>query len=338
MTSEGIKGILVKGVGGLYGVRPLSVSDSMEETVLCRARGVFRHENITPLPGDFVRILPDGSGTENTGGERGKDVRGVRVDYVIDEILPRKNSLIRPPLANLTHLFVMIPAAKPAPDLLTADKLISIAEHSGIEPVIVINKADLDPVGGEKILTSYRAGGFAAFALSAGSGEGVAELERYIGTLAEQENVIAAFAGASGAGKSTLMGRMFPELKLMTGSLSRKTQRGRHTTRAVELFPVKVGEGSLLLADTPGFSMLDFARFNFYPSADLPETFREFLPFLGKCRYTRCTHTKEEECAVLEAMREGKIASSRHASYCVLYEDFRKKPDWKRNREGLLHE
>lgn len=311
--------IITKGVGGLYEVRPLSASP--DEVFLCRARGVFRHEKLTPLPGDNVRIVPS---------EEGRD------EYVIDGILPRRCALIRPAVANLTHLVVVIPAARPEPDLLTADKLISIAEYCAIEPVIVVTKADLAPERAEEILAAYRLGGFDAFALSAVSGSGIEPLRAYLASLGESgKTAIAAFAGASGAGKSTLLSHLFPEKHFTTGAVSRKTERGRHTTREVELFPAG---GSLMVADTPGFSMLDFTRFNFYPSAALPTTFREFVPLLGKCRYTKCTHTKEEDCAVRAALARGEISRSRHESYCALFADFRQKPDWKRRQEGMLNE
>lgn len=311
--------IITKGVGGLYEVRPLSAPRS--EVLFCRARGVFRHEKLTPLPGDTVRIQPAGEESD---------------EYVIDEILPRRCALIRPAVANLTHLFVVIPAARPEPDLLTADKLISIAEYCGIESVVVVSKADLAPEKAAEILASYRLAGFEAFGISAVSGEGVPALGTFLSSLGSAEKTaVAAFAGASGAGKSTLLARLFPGMHFATGSVSRKTERGRHTTREVELFPA--GD-AVMVADTPGFSMLDFTRFNFYPSAALPLTFREFVPFLGKCRYTKCTHTKEEDCAVLAAVARGEISRSRHASYCALFEDFRQKPDWKRRQEGMLNE
>ena len=146
MTDTKQKGILIRGVGGLYGVRPLPLSPGAS-ICLCRARGVFRHENITPLPGDTVLFSRD-SDAPLTADNRD-------AEYVIDEILPRRNTLVRPPLANLTHLFLMIPAARPAPDTVTADKLIAIAEVSGIEPVIVISKEDLDPEKAEELAARF---------------------------------------------------------------------------------------------------------------------------------------------------------------------------------------
>jgi len=322
---NGQKGILIRGVGGLYGVRPLPLVPG-GSVCLCRARGVFRHENITPLPGDAVLFSRD---SDVPAAEDNRDA-----EYVIDEILPRKNSLIRPPLANLTHLFLVIPAARPMPDLVTADKLISIAEADGIEPVILVSKRDLDPARADEILGIYRKAGFDAFSVSVQQPDSIDELRQYITSLsASTEAMTAAFAGASGAGKSTMMSHLFPGLSLKTGDVSRKIQRGRQTTRHVELYEFETEQQVCLIADTPGFSLLDFTRFNFFDPAELPETFREFRPHLGNCRYTKCTHLKEEGCAILEAVARGEIAPGRQESYCAMYADFKKKPDWQRRRE-----
>ena len=318
MTKD-VRGIILKGVGGLYGVR----LDRMEKTdregiILCSARGVFRHENITPLPGDEVLLRYGGMGEDT---------------YVIQEILPRRNSLVRPALANLSHLFVVIPAANPKPDLLMADKLISAAEDKEIEPVIVISKTDTNGESALEIENIYKTGEFFVFSVSCTTGEGVEALYRYISQVAAQSRVTAAFAGVSGAGKSTLMRTLFPSLQLKTGEVSRKIQRGKHTTRHAELYPVACGEAYCFIADTPGFSMLDFARYLSIAPEELPYTFREFAPCLGNCRYTKCMHTKEEGCAVLEKMAAGGIAPSRHAHYCAILEEIRKNPQWKRRRD-----
>jgi len=318
-------GIVIRGVGGLYGVRPLPLSPG-SPLCLCRARGIFRHENISPLPGDIVLFSRD------SDAPTAQDNRNA--EYVIEEILPRKNALIRPPLANLTHLFLVIPAARPAPDLITADKLIAIAEVSGIEPVILVSKRDLSPQYAEEIRLIYKRAGFLTFTLSADEPETVDALRNCILSLAQkEETVTAAFAGASGAGKSTMMTRLFPELALKTGEVSRKTERGKQTTRHVELFAFEAEDRVCLIADTPGFSLLDFTRYNYFDPADLPESFREFRKHIGTCRYTKCTHTKEEGCSILNAAAACEISPQRHESYCIMYEDFRKKPDWQRRRE-----
>ncbi len=318
-------GVIIRGVGGLFGVRPLPLVPG-EEILLCRARGVFRHEKITPLPGDTVRFFRD---SEAPPTEDGKTAA-----FVIDEILPRKNSLIRPPLANLTHLFLVIPAARPMPDLHTADKLISIAESAAIEPVVLVTKRDLDPARAEEIAEIYRRAGFTAFVLSADDPDAILTLRQYTASLAaEGRTVTAAFAGISGAGKSTLMTKLFPGLSIKTGEISRRAERGRQTTRHVELYPFEESGNVCLIADTPGFSILDFTRFNFFESATLPETFREFRKHIGLCRYTKCTHTKEEGCSILEAVHSGEIPKERHESYVEIFTELKKKPDWKRRQE-----
>ncbi len=317
MNEKQFKGIIIKGIGGLYNVRPLSdfsVNTSADGTVPCRARGVFRHDGITPLPGDIVSC-------EITSEEP--------CEGVINEIEERKNSLIRPALANLTHLFIVIPATKPRPDLLTADKLVSAAEDKGIEPVIVITKEDLDEKETERIASIYRTGGFFVFTLSGHTGEGVSALLSFMEENAKTQ-LTAAFAGVSGAGKSTLMAKLFPSLSLKTGEVSRKIERGKHTTRHAELYPVKVMNSTCFIADTPGFSMIDFARFNFTDREGLPYTFREFESLIGECRYTKCTHTKEEGCAILEKVKSGEISKNRHESYIAMLEEINKNPPWKK--------
>lgn len=328
---EKVKGILIKGVGGLYEILP---ADSEKETVLSRARGIFRLEGVSPLAGDDVLISPANSIEEEVLNKEERDA-----GWVITDIQPRKNDMIRPPMANLTHLFVVVPCASPKPDLLMADKLTCIAVHKNITPVFVINKMDMDPEMNERICHMYALAGFPAFPLSAATGEGVDALEAYLQTEAEKAQkagspMRAAFAGVSGAGKSTLMTRLYPDLQLKTNTVSAKIERGRHTTRHVELYPVKAGEHTYFLADTPGFSMLDFTRFNFLTAEELPESFPEFADCIGDCRYTKCTHTREEGCAVLEKVRRGKMEESRHQNYITIREEILKKPEWKRQKEA----
>ena len=212
--------IITKGVGGLYTVRRPDGS-----TVACRARGSFRHDGITPLVGDRVTLVED--------GEQG---------FVIDAICERKNALIRPPMANLDCIFVTMAAASPAPILTTVDKLTAIAEHNQIEPILVITKSELRADYAEELRALYASCGFSAFAVSAVENTGINALEQYIKE--ELGGKIAAFAGASGVGKSTLLNRLFPTLALSTSEISRKIERGRHTTRQVELFALSESETS----------------------------------------------------------------------------------------------
>ena len=324
------KGKILQGVGGLYTIALAHGGTPLDgQTVVCRAKGAFRHEGMTPLPGDDVVVgYEDTALLARDGGFcAAEDGSGLR----IEDILPRRNALIRPPMANLEVLFVSMAAAAPAPLLPVVDKLISIAEHNHIAPVIIVGKADLDTERAEAIRALYAHAGFDAFAVSCERGEGIDAVAQYV-----KQNLggkIAAFAGASGVGKSTLMNALFPSLSRMTGEISHKNARGRHTTREVTLFALSdlLGDDTVeggYIADTPGFSMLDFTRFDFFDKEDLPETMREFLPLIGNCRYTKCSHTKEEGCAILQAVREGAIPQSRHASYVELYDTLKQKKKW----------
>ena len=310
-----VKGKIINGVGGLYTVRLLD-SEALPagSRVKCRARGSFRHERLTPLPGDNVTLVcSEGDG---------KDA----YSFVIDSIDNRRNALIRPPMANLDYLFITMASASPSPSLATVDKLIAIAEFNEIEPVVVITKNELSPSVADEILASYRRCGFTCFSVSAVEGIGIEAIDSFI-----KENMsgkTAAFAGASGIGKSTLLNKLFPHLSLTTSEISRKIERGRHTTREVELFCLSEDIDCGYIADTPGFSMLDFERFDFFSKDDLPLTFREFQPLIGSCKYTKCSHTKEEGCAIVEAVKSGDIPLSRHNSYVELFDTLKAKKKW----------
>ena len=230
-------------------------------------------------------------------------------------------------MANLDLLFVTVAAAAPAPDPETVDKLLCIAVHNGIRPVVIVNKCDLDGNGAKKLAGVYRAAGFPVFEVVGKTGEGVPDLADYIDR--ELPGKLAAFAGASGVGKSTLLGRIFPSVAFETGDISQRIERGRNTTRHAELHPLSEGADGGYLADTPGFTMLDFEQFDFFGLDDLPMTFPEFEPYIGKCHYTDCTHTKEDDCAIRAAVKAGAIPESRHRSYCALYEVLKKKKKWK---------
>ncbi|MBQ4556684.1 MAG: ribosome small subunit-dependent GTPase A [Clostridia bacterium] len=294
-------GKIIKGVGGKYTVK------CGGELFTARARGVFRHEQISPEVGDNVTLR-----IENEG------------DAYIEDIAERKNLLIRPPMANLDYMFITASAARPAPIPATLDKLSAICVHSDIIPVFVITKCDLDREIGEKLAAMYRHSGFTVFTLSAEDGEGIEELRSFLSENLKDKT--AAFAGASGIGKSTLLNAIFPDLSLATGGISEKIARGKHTTRHVELFEAFGG----MIADTPGFSMLDFMRFDFMTAEDLPYAFPEFEEHLGRCRYKKCTHLCEDGCAVVEALHSGDIEASRHESYVELYNILKDKKAWKK--------
>ena len=311
------EGKIISISGGLYKIK----LNKLNKYVFCRARGSFRHSGLTPLVGDNVIIRTDKApeellGTESEGG------------IMIESVLGRKNALIRPPMANLDCIFVTMAAASPAPILSTVDKLIAIAEHNHIEPYIVIGKSELDGEAAGRIADIYSKAGFKVFSLSCVTGNGVGELDSFIKT--ELCGKTAAFSGASGVGKSTLMNLLFPELKLATGTISHKIERGKHTTRSVDLYEITSEGGTFYIADTPGFSMLDFKQFDFFDKDALPYTFREFGQYIGECRYTKCSHTKEDGCAILSAIKEGKLPKSRHDSFLELYEVLKNKKEWEK--------
>lgn len=296
-------GKVVKGLGGLYEVR---IDDGGEISRLaCRAKGVLKRDEAKVLIGDNVTVTIDDSTPDG---------------IVISDVHPRRNSLIRPPLANLDYLFIVFAAAKPTPVIETVDKLCAIAIHNSIIPVIVITKTDLDIDAAEEYSAIYNLAGLDTFITSSNSGEGVPALAEYIASRLTAGKT-AAFAGASGVGKSTLMNALFPGLTLATAEISRKIERGRHTTRHVEIFDIGSGSDTGFLADTPGFSLIDFARFDFFSLEELLPTFPELIPYVGKCRYADCAHVGEgeDECAVARAAAEGRIAKNRLESYRAIY-------------------
>ena len=280
-----MQGRILKATGGFYYV--------LSDAVLyeCRARGLFRKNGVSPLVGDWLEI-------EETGEEKG----------YVTRILGRKNSLIRPPLANLDQLFLVVSVADPQPNLLVLDKLIAIAEHKKIEPFLIVTKTDLGEW--ETLAALYEKAGFQVFCTGLDQDSDLAMLRR------SMEGKISAFCGNSGVGKSSLLNRIDSRLDLSTAQISQKLGRGRHTTRHVQLYPVS---GGGYIADTPGFSSMDLERYEVILKEQLQYCFREFGPHLNQCRFTGCSHTKEKGCAVLAAMEEGEIASSRHDSYCTLY-------------------
>lgn len=303
--SELVKGIIVKGLGGLYDIKTEDGS-----IISCKAKGAFRHEGVTPYAGDNVLVKQSDKGA------------------VLEEITDRKNCLIRPPVANLDILFIVIAAAKPSPMLTITDKLITIAEFNKIEPVIIVSKSDLDNAESDRIAEIYRKCGFTVFV--SGIDTDKEELKKFVTERANGK--ISAFAGASGVGKSTVMNALFPKLSLETGDVSRKTERGKHTTRHVELFELSYlsDDNSLsgYIADTPGFSLIDFTRFDFYKKDDLVYTFREFEDYIGLCKYTKCSHTTEDGCKIIEAVKNGIIPKERHDSYMEIYNALKNKHDW----------
>jgi ribosome biogenesis GTPase len=302
-------GKIVKGLGGLYEVRIRENGET--KRLVLRAKGNLKKDDEKLLIGDNVTVTID---DETPDG------------VVISSVEERKNSLIRPPVSNLDYLFIVFAAKKPTPVLETVDKLISIAEHNGIEPVVIISKTDVSPGAALEYKNIYCQVGIDTFVTSSSSGEGIAELKDYISKKVTGGKT-AAFAGASGVGKSTLMNALFDGLSLATADISKKIERGKHTTRHVEIFDITDSESTGFLADTPGFSLIDFARFDFFTLEELEWTFREFRPYKGKCRYADCSHVGEgaDECAVMAAVSRWDIPRTRLDSYRAIYNVLKKK-------------
>ncbi|MBQ9940231.1 MAG: ribosome small subunit-dependent GTPase A [Clostridia bacterium] len=305
MSSQKYSGRVLGCNGGLYMV------DVGHNIYNCYAKGTFRYEKLTPLAGDIVEFVLE----DNTG--------------YITNILPRKNDLIRPPMANLDKLFVICAAKNPAPSYINIDKLCAVACNRDIEVEIVINKCELAPEKAEEMRKIYSECGYKTECLY-NSHENPQEVCEKLknDTLCG----VVAFAGASGVGKTTVINALYPEFILQTGSISAKTGRGKHTTRQTKLYKIPYGKNAYI-ADTPGFSLLDFESFFFFRKDELPYAFPEFSDCMGKCKYVKCTHTKEEGCAVLEKVKNGDIPSTRHESYLSLFENMKKQKDWELKKQ-----
>lgn len=289
-----MEGRILKGISSFYEV------EANGKLHTCKARGVFRKEGITPLPGDLVEFTPGEMGKEGT----------------VDAILPRRNVLSRPPVSNMDSLFVVVSVCEPYPNTLLIDRLTAIAEHKEIEPFLVITKADLgDP---EPLVSLYRKAGFEVFCTGTGMTD---DIEKIRAALCGK---ISVFTGNSGVGKSTLLNAIDPDLSIATAQISKKLGRGRHTTRHVELYRTCGG----YVADTPGFSALDIEKGEFIHKDDLQYCFREFEPFLGQCKFTSCAHTCDSGCRVRKAVQDGEISESRHQSYVSLYDEAKEIKDW----------
>ncbi|MBR2472143.1 MAG: ribosome small subunit-dependent GTPase A, partial [Clostridia bacterium] len=236
----------------------------------------------------------------------------------IEEILPRNNSFIRPPVANIDTMIIVFAAASPAPVPELVDKLSVIALSSGVQPAIVINKTDLDKALADELMKAYEPTGFEIFFVSAKTGEGIESLREYL------KGKVSVFAGCSGVGKSSVLNCVLPDAELKTGRISEKIGRGRHTTRDVTLIPTGVGG---YIADTPGFSSLEIENIT---ADELAGFFPEFEPYRYGCRFRGCSHINEPDCCVKNALEEGKIASSRYESYKQFYSVLKEIKQWKK--------
>ena len=287
-------GLILKGIGGFYYVE---AADAVYE---CKARGVFRKDGMTPLAGDKV-VITVNENAENT----------------IDEIKDRKNYLLRPPVANIDNLIIVVSTVEPKPSTFVIDRLIAVAETKDIEPIVVISKSDLSSA--DELYSIYTLAGFKTVVISNKTCEGVDEVKTLL------EGKISAFTGNSGVGKTSLLNNIDPTLSQQTSEISKKLGRGRHTTRQAELFKVCGG----YIIDTPGFSSFELDKTNLIMKEDLADCFREFAPYVDSCKFTSsCTHTCDKGCAVIAAVEEGKISRSRHNSYVKFYNEVKDVKEW----------
>ncbi len=252
-----------------------------------------------PLAGDKVQISINDK-AENT----------------IDKIYDRKNSLERPPVANVDKLFIVSSVCEPKPVLLIIDRLTALATIKNIESIIVFTKTDLDDAS--EYIEIYKKAGIKAFSVSCINGEGVELVKN------ELKGCISAFCGNTGVGKSSLLNAIDSSLSLKTGEISDKLGRGRHTTRHSEMIKVEGG----YVADTPGFSSFDIDENEVILKEDLPFSFKEFEKYIGECKFTSCLHVKDKGCRIIQAVNEGEIPVSRHESYCTMMEEAKNIKEW----------
>lgn len=284
-------GIIIKGVGGFYEVY-VQAEDRM---VTCRARGLFRKDGDVPHVGDQVTIAMTG------------------LEGSVIAIAERRNVLVRPPVANVDRLAIVISATVPELDRQMLDRMLSDAVQLDMAPIIVLNKIDTDPEGIrlKEMMRIYGPAGYPVLAVCAKSGQGLAELETLM------SGHITALAGQSGVGKSTILNAIMKDARMETGELSQKVQRGKHTTRHVELIQTA---GGGYICDTPGFSHYETIGLAHDTLAD---TYPEFSEVLGQCRFTGCSHLAEPDCAVKDLLERGGIAPERYESYCTMYRELR---------------
>lgn len=289
-----IDGIIIKGIGGFYYVE---AADGI--IYECKARGVFRKEKITPLAGDKVEISVD----ENNKNS-------------IEKIYERRNMFKRPPIANVDKLVIVSSVCDPRPNLLIIDRLTAVAVYKNVEPIIVFTKNDLQSA--DEYIEIYKNAGFKTFAVSNETGEGIGEVKEVI------ENGVCVFTGNSGVGKSSLINRMYPDFALETGEISKKLGRGRHTTRHVELLKINNG----YIADTPGFSSLDFETNDLIKKDELAFCFPDFSDYIDSCKFSTCAHVNDKGCRLIEAVNSGDVMRSRHESYVTMYNEVKDIKDW----------
>lgn len=282
-----MKGIITRIQSNLYIVK----TDA--GIIECSAKGLFKFKKLSPLVGDYVEVN----------------------NNIIEKIYPRKNEFVRPPIANIDQLIIVLATANPKPDLMLVDKEIIMAEKNGVEPIICINKIDLNS-DYTNIIETYENIGYQVITTDAKNGLGIEKLALVL------NSKITAFSGNSGVGKSALTNNIFNEEVAKEGETSEKLEKGKHTTKHVELFEFARNS---YIADTPGFSSFEVQGINY---KELDEYFIEFANHKENCEFRGCTHIKEINCGIKKAVSKRKIDKGRYERYCELYEKLKGEKKW----------
>ena len=293
LKDNALRGRILRSLSGFYDVQ------TPEGPITCRARGILRKEHSSPLTGDLVEITV----------EHGKGM--------VERILPRKNSFVRPAVANIDALVIFAANVNPVTEPLLIDRVAAIAGDQEVPVILCVNKCDLDPA--VDLVRIYKNAGFTVICASAETGEGVERLRELI------RGKLTAFTGNSGVGKSSILNRLCPQLQLPTGEVSDKLGRGRHTTRHVELYRL---DADTYVADTPGFSSFDTDQMEVILKENLQYAFPDFGAYVGSCQFHDCSHRKEPGCAVTAALARGEIEATRYDSYLRLYEKASQIKQW----------
>ena len=294
-----MRGKIIKGVGGFYYVHPHDISNNIFE---CKAKGIFRNQNIKPAVGDDVEIEII-SKDDKTGN--------------IVSICPRTNKLVRPAVANVDQAVILFALADPKPNYNLLDRFLIMMEQQDVDTIICFNKADLvEKAEAQTVCDIYRRAGYRVFLTVANKGEGIREFQEAI------RGKTSVFAGPSGVGKSSMLNALDPDISVQTGVISEKIRRGKHTTRHSEL--IYIGEDTYIM-DTPGFSSLYIEDIE---PEELKVYFREFESYNGRCRFNGCVHMQEPDCLVKEGVSKGEISELRYDNYAQLYEELKNKRRW----------